>query len=217
MSHYWPQNSIGQCTGLVLAGVNNPAYLTDRYKFCKNIGYALQYLEYLLETIPAGQHATVIMCLQKSFVITGGSILEAILWYTVKAAGLHKTIDWDEVAKVETTPYVIGLDTVKTRTVLLKKQTVPSNAEMTFDSLIKIAKKNTLLVGFSAADYDDLHECRKLRNSVHVHLVDNHGVTDWYRITNTDVDLMKRMLHQMLNMPPFSTHPNVTAITSFLL
>lgn len=79
---FWSPSLIDRWRGFLGRGVPKDGTLRHRYAFISNIGYNLQYLQFLdyqIEEIPL--HATVYTQTLKSFVITGMGIVEAICWY----------------------------------------------------------------------------------------------------------------------------------------
>jgi hypothetical protein len=214
---FWCPHSIAEYDNFLRSGIEEHHSLNNRGDFVRNIGYSLQYLEFLDHTLNNDHlHATVLTLTQKTFVITGMSIVEAILWYVVRRNGHQKKKTWETVHESEGNPYLHNGQSLRVRASIERKLDPPVNDEMTLDSLAKKAESRHLIGGVGNPVYAALNRLRQLRNRVHVHLVDADTITDWHNFSDDEVELMKVALLAILSSALFPESEQRTELTSFL-
>lgn len=180
--------------------------LAHERAYVRNIGYNLQYLEYLNHLIEEEPlHATVSTLTAKSFVVTGMSVVESVLWYVLKSNKLQRTEEWEQVTSTDSAPFVESGATYKLVSTLQRKLPVPIEVEMPLDAMIKRVESKKLL-GVGTQVYRDLNYLRKLRNRVHIHSVQHDQDTDWWNFSTKEVKLMKGVLHSLFTSSLF--HPD---------
>lgn len=190
--------------------------LAYSYAYVRNIAYNLQYLEFLSHTFDEAElHATVRTLSQKTFVITGMSVVEAVLWYVLKKAGHQRREEWEEVQELNSQTFQQDGHDYRLINNLCRKLPAPIDAEMSLDAMIKRVEAKKLL-GIDLQVYKDLNYLRKLRNRVHIHAVQHDKDTDWWNFNNKEVKLMKGVLHSVLCSQLFDPLPEHTALFEYL-
>lgn len=213
---FWCPNLIDQIRTFLRRGITNDSVLAHNHAFVSNIGYNLQYIEFLNHLLTDQKlHVTVQTQTQKSFVITGMSIIEAILWYVLRKHGMHKIDEWEEIAEFQTSSFMDGASEFRVRNTILKKRNESIEAEMPLDSMIKKVESKALL-GVDHQVYRDLNYLRKLRNRVHIHAVQHDSDTDWYSFNDKEVKLMKKVLLSVLTSDLFKPEDEHTSIIEHL-
>lgn len=213
---FWCPNLIGPLRVFLSRGIADDGVLSHNPAFISNLGYNLQYLEFLNHLLTENElHATVRTQTQKTFVITGMSIIEAILWYVLRKHRMHKIEEWEEVHESLTSLFRDGESEFRVQNTILKKRNEPVEAEMPLDSMIKKVESKALL-GVDHQVYRDLNYLRKLRNRVHIHAVQHDRDTDWYSFNNQEVKLMKKVLLSVLSSDLFKPEGKHNPIIEFL-
>lgn len=192
--------------------IEDDGILVHRHGFIKNLGYNLQYLEYLYYTSCSGRlHSTVNSLTTKTFVITGISIIEAILWYVLKKNDLHTKIHWEKIKEFKCNEYSDHQKKRRQIVIIEEKYDTPKEAEMTLDVMRKKVEAKKLL-GVKEQVYKDINHLRKLRNKIHIHVLQNDKDTDWFKFNSKDISLVKKTLYSILTCELFSNsieHVNI--------
>jgi hypothetical protein len=176
----------------------------------------MQYLEYLNNLLDErALHTTVRALSRKTFIVTGMSIVEAILWYVVKRGGIQKTESWHESKEMTCNEYQENGVYHRARIIMETKLAKPLEVEMTLDAMCKKAERKKLL-GVGTKVYRDLHHLRDLRNRVHIHAVQHDKDTDWWTFEGKDVKLMKAALYSILTCDLFFSSAGLVGRVSFL-
>lgn len=190
--------------------------LAHGYAFVRNVAYNLQYLEYLNYSLEETQlHVTVRTLTQKTFVITGMSIIEAILWYVLKKSGEQRKEDWRQIQELETRSFKENEVEYKVVNRLLKRLDQSLDVEMPLDAMIKRVESKKLL-GLDPQVYKDLNYLRKLRNRVHIHAVQHDKDTDWWSFNHKEVKLMKSVLEGVLRSELFKPEKQHDELLAYL-
>lgn len=214
---FWCPGSIADYDNFLRSGIEEHESLNNRGDFVRNIGYSLQYLEFLDYSLNNDDlHATVRTLTQKTFVITGMSIVEAILWYVVRRNGCQKKRTWEALHESNGSQYQHGGESLRVKTAIERKLDPPVDDEMTLDSLAKKAESRRLIGGVGNPVYAALNRLRQLRNRVHVHLVDADSITDWHNFSDNEVKLMKDALRAILSSDLFPASNLRTQLMAFL-
>lgn len=87
---FWCPQRVQHYHDYLQRGLPQDAFVTYRRAYIRNISYAFEYLEYITYIIQQPLHAVVRNQLRKSFIITGCSAIESILWMLLKGKGLQK-------------------------------------------------------------------------------------------------------------------------------
>jgi hypothetical protein len=190
--------------------------LSHGYAFVRNIAYNLQYLEYLNYVLSETElHVIVRTLTQKTFVITGMSIVEAILWFVLKSSGQQRKDAWEITQEVESKAFEAQDGKYKISNIISKLRPEPVDVEMTLDAMIKKVESKKLL-GLDGQVYKDLNYLRKLRNRVHIHAVQHDKDTDWYSFNNREVELMRGVLGSVLRSELFAPDEGQALLISYL-
>lgn len=107
---FWCPNLIDQWRNFLSRGVPSDGALRHRRPFISNLGYSLQYLQFLDYQIrEVNLHATVYTHTLKSFVIAGMGIIEAVSWYLLKRKGWNRKHDWEQIAELQSRRIGMGM------------------------------------------------------------------------------------------------------------
>lgn len=200
---FWCPNKVDRIRLFLRRGMPKDKVIKHDSAFVANIAYHFQYLEFLNHLLTEKQlHVIVRQQTQKTFVVTGMSIIEAILWYVLRKAGMQKMEEWDEIKKLETSSFMNDTSELRVINTIVKKRDEPVEVEMSLDSMIKKVETKKLL-GLGHQVYQKLSYLRKLRNRVHIHAVEFDHDTDWYVFSDKEVKLMKKVLHGVFSSELF--------------
>ena len=169
-----------------------------------NLAYNLQYLEYIDFTLQDLRLTSVLWTISvKNFLIVGTSVIEALLYYVLRAKGLHRKNHWQLLRKVVTNEFAVNTDTCKIENHFFQKLPEPIEEEMNFDSMLKKVETKKLL-GNDEPLYKKLNYLRKLRNRVHLQLLEKNLDTDWHNFNHKELQLMKHALYAVFSSALFS-------------
>jgi hypothetical protein len=201
---FWCPSGIDALHAFLRRGISkDEPSLEFGHAYVRNLGYNLQYLEYLNHTLEETRlHQTVITMTSKSFVITGVSIIESILWFVLKKAREQRTEEWEIVQNLKTSTFDEQGVKYRITNTLLRRRIALVDIEMPLDAMIKRVESKKLL-GLDTQVYKDLAYLRKLRNRVHIHAVQHEKDTDWWSFSSKEVKLMKRVLESVLRSKIF--------------
>lgn len=196
---------------VVIPGIKNVKALR------KNIAYNLQYIEFQVQLLNEMKVSSVLLTQTwKTMIITGMSIIETIIYYILVSKNLHKKTCWNEKPdiKIEQQKTIDGVN-YKIQNLLYKKNDEKPEY-MNFDSMIKIVLEKRVL-GNNNEIYKKLNYLRKLRNKIHLHLVENDRDTDWHSFNIKDIKLLKEILYSFLVSSYFKPNASEKEIFSFLM
>lgn len=200
---FWSPTLIDTWRRLLRRGVADDGTLRHRYAFVSNIGYNLQYLQFLdYQRADVPLHATVYTQTLKSFVITGMGVVEAVCWYVLKKHGWNKTEQWERIADLKTSDFEENDSQYRIVNSVERRSSRPIEVEMSLQWMIRQVEKRKLL-GMDRQVYKDLNYLRGLRNKVHIHVVQHDTDTDWNSFNNNEFKLMKKALHGVLTSALF--------------
>lgn len=202
---FWCPTSVETLHAFVRRGIPNEDVSLEYSKaFVRNIAYNLQYLEYLNHVLTEKSlHVTVFTLTIKTFVVTGMSVVEAVLWYVLKKSGLQRKEGWEQAQELESRTFQENGVEYKLMSTLVRKLKAPVDAEMPLDAMIKRIESKKLL-GVDVQVYKNLNYLRKLRNRVHIHSVQHDKDTDWWSFNEKELKLMKAVLGSVLCSELFS-------------
>lgn len=213
---FWCPNPIDKIRVLLRRGIKDDNVLAHHQAFVSNVAYNLQYLEFLNHLLTEKKlHVTVQTQTEKTFVITGMSVIEAVLWYVLRKNGMQKIDEWEKNKKVSALPFKDGESEFQVHTTIFKKRDEPIEVEMPLDSMIKKVESKKLL-GVDHQVYQNLNYLRKLRNRVHIHAVQHDRDTDWYAFNIREVKLMKKVLLSVLVSDLFEPEAEHEQIIGYL-
>lgn len=181
-----------------------------------NLAYTLQYIDHLLDTISNPElRITIHSQTCKSIVLAGAGIVEAVLWYVIKKAGLGNVANWRETARQTGQPFDRFGTKIRIDNILFEKVSPPTPEEMSLDTLIKKVEAKSLL-GLEHKVYGTLKAMRQLRNRVHIHNVDTVDDTDWYKFTGREVVMLLNALNDIFTSSLFNPLPHHRELLAFL-
>ena len=158
-------------------------------------------------------HSIVTNQIQKSYIITSMSIIEAVFLHLVKSKGFAKKEEWQECKPFHTNVVHENGEEKKyivTPSIKLKK---PTEVEMDFEYLInKVQEKKLIKLSNDAFPY--IKGLKRLRNKVHLQIVKHENDTDYTAISFYDLWLMKYVLYVILRNEVFE--PGKTTCLSFI-
>jgi len=190
--------------------------LKHRRALLKNLGYTIQYLQYLNHILEAKElHGTVTTLTQKHFIIGAMGVIEAILWATLKSNGAHKTEEWEKLRDLKCNEFYDGGHRRRIRVVVEEKASSPKDVDMTLEWMLSKVEKRKLM-GVGTQVYKDLNHLRGLRNRVHIQLIESDKDTDWWNFKRSDVDLMKKALLSILTCSLFTASHGAESVVKFL-
>jgi hypothetical protein len=178
-------------------GIKKNKQFHRTYELVKNLSYNLQYLEFISKVLKRETHSVIRLELIKTFVITGMSVIELILYYVLKSKNFHKTEPFEEIALMNSNEKKLNGVIIKVETRLLKKLNENKEVEMNLNTMLKKTEKNILL-GDDHSIYSQLNHLRKLRNKIHLYLIEENLGHDWNSFRNKEVSLMKKSLQKVL-------------------
>lgn len=185
------------------------------YELNKNLCYGFTYIEYLDSILRAEESFVVKSQLLKSYVLTGMSLVEAILFYLIKSNDLQKKENYEIMNTYVSNEQDLNGEKVKIETRLLKKLEQPKPVEMNLDSMLKKAESKKLL-GDDVELYRKLNHLRKLRNKVHIHIAE-YLKHDFNSFKVADYETMKDILLSIVESNIFNpTHRPTNEIFDFL-
>lgn len=173
------------------------------YALRRNIAYNLQYLEFLDQCL-AGLKLTEVLTNQiyKNFVCVGCGIVESLLEFLLVKSGLHKTTEWQSVCAITGQEKRVKDKTIKIDSEIFEKLPTKKKVEMNFDAMIKKAEAKKLL-GPDHDIYAKLQSLRKMRNRVHLHMIEEPTDTDWNAFKQSHLCSMAKVLHTVLTSSLF--------------
>lgn len=180
---------------------------SKRYELVSNLSYNMQYLEYLNLRLKEDLHSTIKMEFIKTFVITGMSIVESILYYLIRSHGYHKEVKFKEIERFQSNIKKQGSSKTKVETIIWSELKYPEEAEMTLDSMLKKVEKKKL-IGNEPQVYKDLNYLRRLRNKIHLYVIEKSLDTDWNNFGENELELIKKSLRAIINASVFSQKKN---------
>lgn len=159
----------------------------------RNIGYSLQYLQFLdLQVKELVMSGVIEKMVYKTYIITSVSIIESMLEEVVKDAGLQTKEYWQLIDKFESN----SKGKKKVVTQIYEEFVKPEEVQMKFDDILKKVR-NKKLLDLEIDEGGALNRFRQLRNKVHLSNVDE-GKTNWHDFTEKEYITIKFLLHSIL-------------------
>lgn len=170
-------------------------------KIRRNIGYSLQYLEFLdvqiKELVMSGVIKTMVY---KNYVITSVSIIESLLEEIIRFNKLQSKDYYEIQGEFIDSNEFIDSDKKrkKIRTQVLIRLDEPKEVQMKFDDIIKkVRNKKKKILNVDHNVILALNRFRKLRNKVHLSNVEE-GKTNWHEFSNKEYVTVKFLLRSIL-------------------
>ena len=181
----------------------------------KNIAYNLQYLQFQSQMLKEFDVTSVLITQTwKVYIIVGTGIIEAILYYLLTSKGMNKKTDWEEEGLATAEVNIDGRK-FKIENRILKKLSTPKSIDMTLDMMIKKVESKKLL-SRNHEIYSKLQYLRKLRNRVHLHMIEEPYDTDWWKFTKIEIDTMRKVLYSFMVSSLFSPTGKEKELFEFL-
>ena len=212
----WYPVSIARLEGLLEKIVCSNQGYDHSNALRKNLAYNLQYIEFqdrVLQDIKLSSvlHTQTI----KTIILVGSGVIESLLNYLLIINNLHSTTEWKEKCKFKGNQKKLDDEYVRLDSVLYEKLPSKEFQHMTFDGIIKCAKSNNIL-GSGKVVYDKLNSMRRLRNKVHLQVINNPGDTDWNSFNNADLSDMSKILYAVFTSSLFSPSADERAFFHYL-
>ena len=165
------------------------------YALRKNIAYNLQYLEFLDRCMTDLKMSDVIRKLNyKVFIMVGISIMEALLHYLLVKNNHYPETNWELELIAKGNEKRIGNKIIKVDSHIYKKLPSPVPKDTSFNKMLDIAEKRKILGG-NPNLYPRLNYLRKLRNKVHLYLIDSNLDHDLNKFNLNDMSAMAQVIH----------------------
>lgn len=179
------------------SGISVNEHFESVYELVRNLSYSTQYLEFIDSCLKEDLHGSIITHNIKSYIITAIGIVESVLYYFIRSNNIHKTCIYEEHSTFKANDKKVGADTLMVETKFYKRLSCPIPVEMNLDSMLKKAEKNKLL-GNDESVYKELKRLRKLRNKVHLHLIEKKLDHDFNNFRRAELKLMKGVLRKLV-------------------
>ena len=212
---FWAPHRVQHYHDYLQRGLPEGAFVTFRRAYIRNISYAFQYMEHLDFSLSQPLHTVVQSQLRKTFIITGCSAIESILWILLKGNGFQKQELWEQIQSCPTNSYHDGGSDFKFEVHQFKKLAAPVDIQMRFIDMCRRAERKQVL-GISSDVYAKIGHLRVLRNRVHIHSVQHDRDNDWWTFSARDVETMKEVLRGVLGASVFSPFPNYRDLFNWL-
>ena len=174
------------------------------YALRKNLAYNLQYMEFQDRILQDIKLSSVLYTQTiKTMVLVGSGIVESVLNYLLIVNDVHSTTEWKEKTLFKGNEKKVDGKYVRLDSVLYEKLANPQMKQMTFDTMIKCARSNNIL-GSRAAIYQKLNALRRLRNKIHLQLINDPTDTDWNSFNASDLSDVCKVVYAIFTSSLFS-------------
>ncbi len=215
-AEFWCPAAVQHYHDYIQRGLPQNAFVTFRRAYIRNISYALQYMEYIShQLVNTPLHNVIENQLRKTFIITGCSVIESILWILLKGHNKQKQDWWEEIQCRETNKFCDAGHEFKFEIRHYRKRSAPVDIEMRFIDMCRRAEKQKVL-GISSQVYASIGHLRGLRNRVHIHAVQHDQDNDWWVIKEQDSSTMMDVLRAVLKADIFTPYPNYHTLFGWL-
>ncbi len=212
----WYPVSIARLESLLEKIVCSNQGYDHSYALRKNLAYNLQYIEFQDRVLQDIKLSSVIHTQTiKTIILVGSGVIESLLNYLLIINNVHSTTEWKEKCKFKGNQKKLGDEYVRLDSVLYEKLPNIEFQHMTFDAIIKCAKSNNILGG-GRVIYDKLNSMRRLRNKVHLQVINNPGDTDWNSFSTSDLSDMCKILYAVFTSNLFAPTPDERAYFHYL-
>lgn len=177
-----------------------------------NIGYNLQYIEYLKKTLKELNLSEVLQIQTfKSLIVIGASVVEAICFLIYTNEGLGNDDNWIEFQTIGKSNFNLEGETFKSETKIYKKVNHPIPSNTSFKTLIRKIEKKKIL-DQETQFFKDVNHLRRLRNKIHLQDT-SIGSTDYHSFWTEEYQLVMKILKLILNDPIFKNSPNAERVS----
>lgn len=199
----WYPTSVENLNSLLEKVIYQGRGFVHVYALRKNISYNLQYLEFLDQILLDIKLSGVLTKqIYKNFVIVGCSIMESLLAYLLIKAGHYKMTNWELKNVIQGQEKNVEEERIRIDCHLYRKLKTKKRKKMDFDAMIKKAESKKIL-GSEHSIYAKLQYLRKLRNKVHLHIIDEPTDTDWNAFQLQHLRAMGQVIHSVFTSSIF--------------
>lgn len=215
---FWCPTLIEDWRNFLRRGILDDGLLKHHKAFISNIGYSLQYLQFLnFQLEETALHSTVKSQTIKSFIVTGMGVVESLTWYFLASNNFLKKESWSIVrASKSSSVFSIGGKQHRVVTRIEELRDSPIEKEITLKEMLQLFEKNKPVVA-TPEFYKDLNYLRKLRNKVHLQSINHGSDTDWNSFKESEMKLMKKNLFGFLSSQPFTLENSNDDLLKFLI
>lgn len=207
--------SISELDNIITRRIPQTKSRTLSYVVRKNVEYNIQYLDFLAKNYPA-QTSVVQSVIVKNFLITAFSIMEGVLSYELKTQGLIDKEEWELVSSIKANPKNMLGHILRTETFVYKKIESTHDKNLSFKQKVNIAQ-NYKIFGKNPKVYQLLCNFKKLRDKVHIHLIDEFQETDYNRFSEAQFINIKSFFLGFLQFYFGVTQEEIRKYFQFLL
>lgn len=191
----WCPVPVRNLEGLLEKLIVRGSGFSNVYALRKNIAYNLQYLEFLDRCLSDVKLTEAIRTqIIKNFICVGCAIVESLLEFLLIRAGVYKRTEWSSICVFHSQASRLGERVIMLEIEMFEKLSTKRRVEMTFDAMLKKAEAKKIL-GSDHTIYAKLQALRKLRNRVHLHLIDQPTDTDWNAFKHSHLCAMAQVIH----------------------
>lgn len=199
----WYPTPIENIDDLLNKAINRGTGFVHVYALKRNIAYNLQYLEFLNQCLLDIKLSTVLTTqIYKNFILVGCSIMESLLAYLLIKSGNYKMNQWKLDYVMPGQEKNVEGKRIRIDCHIYKKLNAKKLEEMSFDAMIRKAESHKIL-GSDHKIYAKLQYLRKLRNKVHLHVIDEPTDTDWNAFQYRHLCAMAQVIHSVFTGPIF--------------
>ena len=199
----WYPVSVDRLDDLLAKVIQSGYGYVHTYALRRNIAYSLQHIEFLDRCLCDLKLSSVLRTQTwKTMILVGCSVIESLLHYLLVKRDLHAKDRWklEYIAlgnerKVDSRP-------IKIDSHVYSKLDRPQPKEMTFDAMLKRARKRKVL-GSNDDLYVKLDHLRQLRNRVHLQAIEDPADTDWNAFGSDDVAEMAEVIFEVFSSTIF--------------
>jgi hypothetical protein len=193
----WNPVKINQLDNLLIKVISSGHGYKHPYALRRNIAYNLQHIEFLHKCLNDIKLSSVIITQTwKSIILVGCGVIESLLYYLLVKKSAHSTTEWElKIVMPGNQKKMDGIQT-KVDSHVYTKLSSPKAKQMNFDTIIQKAKSNKIL-GSNPKIYSKLDKLRKLRNKVHLQIIENHTDTDWNSFNKSEINDMDEILYSV--------------------
>lgn len=200
---FWDIKSVNSYENVFYTGIMNDDNFNKQYELIKNLSYNVQYLEFLNNALRKDIHSSLFIEFTKTFVITGMSIVESLLYYFIKKEGFQNTTNYIKLSTITSNKKMINNSYIKVETKILKELEEPAEVDMKLDTMLKKVESKEIF-GKNHTIYAELNRLRKLRNKIHLHDIEENLDHDFNNFGKQELNMMKRALCMILFSDKFS-------------
>lgn len=174
-----------------------------------NIAYSLQYLEFIEKELVELKLSEVMRTmLEKTYVITGMSIIEGLFTNIIKSRGWWKTIDCECIQSYQSNDTSVDGETRFVKTEVYKRiDPVPKQMDM--EAMIQVMQHHHHALKINHFVYPALKRLKGLRNRIHLQKVEAPDDHDYYAFSDHNKKEMGAILYEIMTSEMITSVPDV--------